>query len=74
MYNKKFYICDNMAVRQQTILLHNAIRDDFNKLINVKEFGVSKYSIHYVLEKVAHKYYKSSRTIENIVFSQKTNQ
>jgi hypothetical protein len=57
-----------MAVRQSTINLHNSIKQDFNKLINVKEFGVSKYTVQYILNTLAEKYYKSPKTIENIVF------
>lgn len=49
--------------------MHNDIKRDFGKLSNVKEYGVSKYSTDYILNKLADKYYKSAKTIENIVFN-----
>ena len=57
-----------MAVRAQTIRLHTAIKEDFDKLSNIQEFGVPKYNNQYILHKIADKYFKSARTIENIVF------
>lgn len=57
-----------MAVREQTIRLHAAIKDDFDKLSNVKEYGVQKYTNEYIFNKIADKYFKSVRTVENIVF------
>lgn len=58
-----------MAVREQTLRLHQAIRDEFDRLSNVKEYGVSKYTNQYILNKIADKYFKSAKTIENIVFN-----
>jgi len=58
-----------MAVREQTLRLHQAIREEFDRLSNVKEYGVSKYTNQYMLNKIADKYYKSAKTIENIVFN-----
>ncbi|HCY81523.1 MAG TPA: hypothetical protein DHV22_07965 [Xanthomarina gelatinilytica] len=57
-----------MAVREQTIRLHQAIKEDFDKLSSVKEYGVPKYTNQYILNRLAEKYFKSARTIENIVF------
>lgn len=58
-----------MAVRPQTINLYQAIRSEFERLSNIKEFGVTKYSTDYMLHYVAHKYFKSPKTVENIVFN-----
>lgn len=58
-----------MAVREQTLRLHNAIKEDFDKLSNIKEYGVEKYTTQYKLNKIAEKYFKSAKTIENIVFN-----
>lgn len=58
-----------MSVKTSTIRMHNDIKRDFGKLSNVKEYGVSKYSSDYILNKLADKYYKSAKTIENIVFN-----
>lgn len=58
-----------MAVREQTLKLHQAIKDEFDRLSNIKEYGVEKYSLEYKLNRVAEKYFKSAKTIENIVFN-----
>lgn len=58
-----------MAVRPQTINLYQAIRSEFERLSNIKEFGVTKYSTDWMLHYVAHKYFKSPKTVENIVFN-----
>lgn len=56
-------------MRTQTIRLHADIRADFEKLSNVYEFGVQKHSTAWILSFLANKYYKSAKTIENIVFN-----
>lgn len=62
-----------MAVRPQTIKLHQDIKSEFDKLSNVREFGVQKHSVEWILNKVAEKFYKSPKTIENIVFNRVAN-
>lgn len=51
-----------------TQLFYDAVRKEFSKLSEVKELGVKKYSNDYILAKLAEKFYRSPRTIENIVF------
>lgn len=68
LYHSNSYFCF-MAMRPQTIKLHQDIKAEFNKLSNVREFGVQKHSIEWILNKVAEKFYKSPKTIENIVFN-----
>ena len=58
--------------RELTDRLYHDIKHDFDKFSNVKEFGVQKYSMAWVLAKIADKYYKSPKTIENIVFNRVT--
>jgi hypothetical protein len=58
-----------MAVRDLTDKLYNDIKRDFEKYSNIKEFGVQKYSLAWVFGKLGDKYYKSPKTIENIVFN-----
>lgn len=58
-----------MAAKETTIRLHQDIKKEFDKMSNVKEFGVRKYSVEYILQSIAHKFYKSPKTIENIVFN-----
>lgn len=52
-----------MAVRKTTQDLHKAIRTDFK---NLSESG--KYRSAHIIEQLAEKYYKSAKTIENIVY------
>lgn len=54
--------------KQTTQKLYEDVREDFNKLADVKEFGVQKYTTAFIFEKLALKYYRSPKTIENIVF------
>lgn len=58
-----------MAIRPQTIKLHSDIKTEFDRLSNIREFGVRKHDIQWILNKVAEKFYKSPKTIENIVFN-----
>lgn len=58
-----------MAVRTLTDKLYQDIKKDFDKYSNVKEFGVQKYSLPWIFAKIGDRYYKSPKTIENIVFS-----
>ncbi|WKW46726.1 hypothetical protein P3875_01245 [Myroides sp. JBRI-B21084] len=57
-----------MAKREKTLKRHDDIRKDFEKMSNEKEYGVQKYNMKFILEKLGEKYYMSSKTIENIVF------
>lgn len=56
-------------MRTQTLRLHADIRADFEKLSNVREYGVQKHTTAWILNHLAEKYYKSAKTIENIVFN-----
>jgi hypothetical protein len=54
--------------RQTTFLQYEAIRKDYLKFLDVKENGIQKYTQEWILMKLGEKYFKSPRTIENIVF------
>ncbi|WP_417366861.1 hypothetical protein [Flavobacterium beibuense] len=58
-----------MAVRENTIRLHQQIKNEFTKLSNKTAHGVQVYSLNYILHEVAHRYCKSPKTVENIVFN-----
>lgn len=58
-----------MAARDLTDKLYTDIKRDFEKYSNIKEFGVQKYAMPWVFAKLGSKYYKSPKTIENIVFN-----
>ena len=61
-----------MAIRAHTQRLHQDIKREFSKMSSVKEFGVQKYTTDYILNAVGEKFYKSPKTIENIVFNRTT--
>ena len=56
-------------LKQKTLESYKAIRKDFEDWSNKKEFGVQKYSVDWILETIAKRYFKSPKTIENIVFN-----
>ena len=59
-----------MAVEKETTnRLYANIRKEFTKLSNIREFGAKKYSDQYIFAKLANQFYKSPKTIENIVFN-----
>jgi len=55
--------------RPQTIKQHQAIKAEFERLSNIREFGVMKYSTEWIINKLAEQFFKSPKTIENIVFN-----
>lgn len=57
-----------MAIKPQTLRLHQDIKKEFDRLTAVQEFGVQKNSTEWILNALAVKFYKSPKTIENIVF------
>lgn len=60
-------------MREQTKQLYSQIKAEFLKLSEVKQFGVKKYTNAWIFNKLATDFYKSPKTIENIVFD-RTNQ
>lgn len=58
-----------MSVKDNTIRQHEDIKKAFDKLINVKAHGVQKFTNEYIFREVGYKFYKSPKTIENIVFN-----
>lgn len=53
---------------ERTQRLYSDIREEYHRLRAVREHGVRKYSDDYILAVVAKKFYRSPRTISNIVF------
>ncbi|AOR29558.1 hypothetical protein FORMB_25410 [Formosa sp. Hel1_33_131] len=54
--------------RDTTIRLYEAVREEHQRLCNVKSFGVQKYSNAYIKAALAKKFYKTTKTIEDILF------
>lgn len=63
------YICCMSTVKENIAQLYKDIKAEFLKLTSIKEFGVPKYSEKWIFAKISAKFYKSPKTIENIVFN-----
>lgn len=57
-----------MATKSETYRLYQDIKKEFDKLSAIKEYGVQKNSTEWILNHLAKQFYKSPKTIENIVF------
>jgi hypothetical protein len=55
--------------RQSTDLLYLAIRKEYTRMRGIKRSGVSLYSQEWIIKEVAKKFFKSPKTIENIIFN-----
>ena len=60
-------ITDDRKTRTQRF--YDAIKSEYLKLRNVKKEGVRLYSDEYILQTVGNKFFRSPKTIENIVFN-----
>lgn len=56
------------ARKESTIRLYEAVRLEYDRLINIKKNGFAFYHPDQVLAMVALKFFKSPKTIENIVY------
>ena len=54
--------------KETTLEVYKEIRKEWDKLNRKTEFGVKKYTDAWVFNKLAKMFYKSPKTIENIVF------
>ena len=61
-----------MAVKPNTVRLHSDIKKEFDKMSSIREFGVQKYSTDYILNAIGSKFYRSAKTVENVVFNRVT--
>ena len=57
-----------MPFKETTIQQYDAIRSEYAKLAEQKEFGVQKHSTDWIICKLAKKFFKSPATIENIIY------
>ena len=48
---------------------YEAIRAEYRHLSEITEYGKPKYSTDRILAELAHRFFKSEKTIENIVFN-----
>lgn len=54
--------------RPTTVKLHNAIREEYKRLISIKENGVCKYTSKWVINHIAEKYFRAPATVETIIY------
>jgi hypothetical protein len=57
------------AAKETTNKFYEDIKTHYLKLISVKKDGIPVYSQEFVLHTVAKKFYRSPRTVENIVYN-----
>lgn len=54
--------------RASTEQFYNDIRAEYKKLSEIRKDGIRVYTQDYILNELAKKFYRSPKTIENIVF------
>ncbi len=57
-----------MIRKENTRRLYADIRTAYDDLSKEVEFGARKYTDDYIIKRLAHRFYKSVRTIQNIVY------
>lgn len=55
--------------KQTTLDIYQDIKKEWKKLDEITEFGVKKYTDAWIYNKLAKMFYKSPKTIENIVWN-----
>lgn len=56
-------------VRHSTKRFYDDVRREYARLSAIEEFGRQKHNDHWIIAKLAHDFYKSEATIENIIFN-----
>jgi hypothetical protein len=56
-----------MMTRETTTQRHTLVKEEFTRLINIKEGGVRKYSTEYVISKVSQKTFYTPKTVVKIL-------
>ncbi len=54
--------------RQSTLAFYEVVKSDYKKIASRKKDGVRIYSHEYIVSQLAKKHFRSSVTIENIIF------
>lgn len=55
--------------KARTQEMYEDIRKKYKELSEIKSHGVQKYSHDYIVITLANKFYRSPKTIENIIFN-----
>lgn len=53
--------------RTTTTQRHTLVKNEFNRLINIKDRGVRKYSTEYIINKVSEKTFYTPKTVVKIL-------
>lgn len=54
--------------KDSTLRFYSDVRREYSRLASVMELGQQKYSESYIIARLAFDFYKSEKTIENIVY------
>jgi uncharacterized metal-binding protein len=57
-----------MAAKQKTNEFYNSIRNEYDRLLKITEFGVQKYHDNWIKAKLADTFFREIKTIEDIIF------
>jgi len=57
-----------MAVKALINKQYKAIQQAYERMSNIQELGVQKYTHTYIIRKLSERFYKSPKTIENIIY------
>ena len=55
--------------KEHTNKMYEDVRHEYKKMSDIKCHGVSKYSHDYIVVILANRFYRSPKTIENIIFN-----
>lgn len=56
-------------IKPDTERMYEDVRKEYKTLSEIKEYGVQKHTFHWIVQRIAEKFYKSPKTIENIIFN-----
>jgi len=65
----RLVVTEKPARKPHTDRFYALIRSDYHKMKAVKKYGVSMCSQDYIFGVLADKYFRSPKTIENIIFN-----
>lgn len=61
--------CADKVLKPDTVRFYSDIRAEYKRLRGVLKNGVRLYSEEYIMAELSKKFYRSPRTIENILFN-----
>ncbi|AZA87141.1 hypothetical protein EG349_10255 [Chryseobacterium shandongense] len=61
-------MCDAKKTKTTTENRHRAVRAEYKRLSEIQEYGVQKHSFDWIVANLAHNFFYSTATVENIIF------